>query len=201
MTMALPKIAARLTAAEYLQIERAAPYKSEFHDGEMFAMAGASPMHNRIAANLIREFGNQLEGKPCEAFTSDLRVRVEAAGLYTYPDLSVGCPPEFGDGDNLLNPSVLVEILSDSTEAFDRGKKWEMYRQIPSLQEFLLVSQHKPHIEHFVRQAGGQWLLSDVIGMSATLTVVSIGVTLALSKIYARVTFPPVAVPDPPVQG
>src|SRR5437867_3079283 len=159
--MRLPETARRLKEAEYLAIERRAEFKSEFFDGEMFAMAGGTPAHSLIATNLAREFGNLLKTHPCTAYNSDLRVKIEATGLHTYPDLSVVCGPlRFADQeqDTIVNPVLVAEVLSDSTEAYDRGKKFEHYQQVPTLREYLLVSQTEPRVEQFIRQDGGQWL-------------------------------------------
>src|SRR5580658_5380830 len=132
--MAIAKPIHRLSEAEYLEIERRAEIKSEFLGGEMFAMSGGTRGHSLIAINLAGEFRAQLKGRPCIPYNSDLRVKIEAAGLYTYPDLSVVCgDQQFEDeqGDTLLNPTVIVEVLSDSREAYDRGKKFEIYRRVP----------------------------------------------------------------------
>ncbi len=187
----------RLTEAEYLEIERRAPIKSEFLDGEMFAMSGGTSAHSLIAANMTRAIGNQLEGSPCVVYTSDLRVKVQPDGLYTYPDLSVACGgEEFADenNDTLLNPVVIVEILSDSREAYDRGKKFALYRQIPSLREYVLVSQHQPLLEQFIRQENAEWLLRVVSGLESKLSLSSIAITIEMAKIFANVRF----VPSPP---
>ena len=191
--MAIAKPVHRLTEAEYLEIERRAEFKSEFLDGEMFAMAGGTRWHSLIANNLGGEFRTRLKGRPCATYTSDLRVKVQASGLYTYPDLSVaGGEQQFVDehDDTLLNPTVIVEILSDSSEAYDRGKKFEFYRQIPSLREYLLVSQRKPLIEQFIRQNSGEWLLREASGMDARLSLPSLEITIALSDVFAQVQFP-----------
>jgi Uma2 family endonuclease len=190
--MAIAKPIHRLSEAEYLEIERRAEIKSEFLGGEMFAMSGGTPLHSQIAGNLIRELGTQLLTGPCIVYTSDLRVKVEASGLYTYPDVTIACgEPQLEDEqrDTLLNPSVIMEILSDSREAYDRGKKFELYRQIPSLREYLLVSQGKAHIEQFIRQPSGEWLYRESVGMDAQLTLPSLGVTVALSSVFAKVNF------------
>jgi len=194
--MSLPQSIPRLTEAEYLRIERAAEFKSEFFDGEMFAMAGGTPEHSLIATNIAREFGNRLRGRPCVAYNADLRIKVEATGLNTYPDLSIICGSlQFAEGtnDTVVNPSVLVEVISDSTEAYDRGRKFVHYRQIPSLKEYLMVSQKEPRIEKFARQADGQWILSEANGLDAALEVPSLGIALALSEVFANVKFPPLA--------
>lgn len=176
---------------EYLAIERAAPTKSEFYDGEMFAMAGGSPRHSRIGTNVAVEFGNKLRGKKCVPYNADLRILIERTGLFTYPDLSVVCGPlQFGAGDDTVtNPTLLVEVLSPSTEAYDRGQKFIQYRQIPSLHEYLLVSQSEPLLELFSRQADGLWTLRQAAG-DAELEIPSLGITVALAEIYAGVEFP-----------
>lgn len=141
--MGLAQKIPHLTPLEYLAVERAAPTKSEFYDGEMFAMAGGTAVHSLIGTNAAIEFGNKLRGKKCVPYNADLRIQVQATGLFTYPDLSVICGPlQFADADDdtVLNPSVLVEVLSPSTEAYDRGQKFLQYRQIPTLREYLLVS-------------------------------------------------------------
>jgi Uma2 family endonuclease len=199
--MAVAKPIRRLTEAEYLEIERRAEYKSEFLEGETFAMSGGTRAHSLIATNLIAELSTQLKQSPCAVFNSDLRVKVQAAGLYTYPDVSVACgEQQFEDEqeDVLLNPVVIVEILSESSEAYDRGKKFEVYRQIMSLSEYILVSQVKPRLEQFIRQAGGEWLLRDVVGLDSKLTLPSLKVTVALSEVYAKVRFAPVSASEKP---
>src|SRR5665213_2233034 len=192
--MAVANPVHRLTEVEYLEIERRAEGKSEFLDGEMFAMSGGTRSHNLIASNMNRAIGNQLEGCPCVVYTSDMRVKVQADGLYTYPDVSVACAEEeFADEyeDILLNPTVIVEILSDSREAYDRGKKFALYRQIPSLREYLLVSQHEPRVEQFIRQDSGEWLLREMTGLESKLSLPSIDIAIAMAKVYANVRFVP----------
>lgn len=192
--MAVADILHRLTEEEYLCLDRAADYKSEFFDGEMFAMAGGSPMHSLIAANLIRELGTKLKGRPCRPFTSDLRLKVEATGLDTYPDVSVVCSPlQFAAGtdDTVVNPTLLIEVLSGATEAYDRGEKFFHYRQMPSLQEYLLVSQRLPRFEQFVRRVNGEWALRIAEGMEATLVLPSLEITIALAEVFAGVDFVP----------
>jgi Uma2 family endonuclease len=184
----------RLTETEYLEIERAAEFKSEFFDGEMFAMAGGTLQHSLIGTNLTGEFRNRLKSGRCVAYNAELRVKVEATGLNTYPDLSVICgQPRFVEGtnDTVLNPTVLVEVLSDSTEAYDRGKKFEHYRQITTLQEYLLVSQKEPRIEKFSRRPDGQWLLSEAAGLEKSLEISSLQITISLAEVFANVTFVP----------
>ena len=190
--MAVAQTAPRLSEREYLAIERVAEFKSEFFNGEMFAMAGGSPMHSLIATNLTGEARTRLKGRPCVPFNSDLRLKVQATGLYTYPDLSVICGPlEFADeqDDVVINPTLIAEVLSDSTEAYDRGKKFEHYRQIPTLQEYLLVSQREARIEQFIREKSGDWRLREAVGMEAQLELPSLKVTIALAEVYANVKF------------
>ena len=153
----------RLTPAEYLALERSSEIKGEFFDGEIFAMAGASREHNLVVGNLLRELGNLLRNGPCEVYPSDMRVRCPN-GLGTYPDVSVACDPLFEDDreDTLVNPVVIIEVLSPSTEAWDRGTKFLSYRGLSSLREYVLVSQDRRLIEHYVRQSGfDQWLLTS----------------------------------------
>lgn len=187
----LPQPEHRLTEEEYLQLDRAAETKSEFYDGEIFAMAGGTPVHSLIGTNLARECGIQLKGSPCVAYNSDLRIKVEASGLMTYPDLSVICGPlEYAPGtdDTVLNPSLLAEVLSDSTEAYDRGIKWSHYQRIPSLQTYLLVSQHQPRVEQFTRGAGA-WAYADASGIESELEIPSLGIRIRLSEVFANVRF------------
>ena len=184
----------RLTEAEYLELERRAESRSEFFEGEVFAMAGGTPVHSQIATNLVRELGNKLKGRPCVVYNSDLRLKVEVTGLVTYPDLSVVCGPlQFAAGtdDTVVNPTVVVEVLSDSTEAYDRGRKFENYRQMPSLREYLLVSQKEPRIEQFVRQENGQWLLREAVGLAAALPLPSLEIQISLAEVFAGVEFVP----------
>src|SRR3989440_1590731 len=160
--MSLVQNLTRISEAEYLRLEREAQIRSEYFDGEMFAMAGGTRAHSLIATNLLRELSSGLKASDCVAYNTDLRVKVEATGLLTYPDVSVVCGEQrFLDEqeDTLLNPTLIIEVLSDSTEAYDRGKKFENYRQIPTCREYLLVSQKEPRIEQFIRQSTGEWTL------------------------------------------
>ncbi len=181
-----------LTPQRYLELERIAQTRSEFYCGEMFAMTGASRTHNRISLNVARRIDEQFDGRPCEVYQSDMRVKVSASGLYTYPDVVATCDaPQFEDEevDTLLNPQVIVEVLSDSTEAYDRGTKFGHYRKLDSLQEYVLISQESARVERYTRQPDGQWLLWSTEEMSDTLAISSIGCTLKLADIYARVIF------------
>ena len=190
----------RLSEAGYLAIERAAVFRSEFFDGEMFAMAGGSPTHSLIAANLIRALGNRVQGRGCLTFTSDLRVKVEDSGLYTYPDVSVACGElRFADAeqDTLVNPTLLAEVLSDATEAYDRGEKFGHYRRITSLQAYLLVSQRQPRVELFLRGEADQWLLRAAEGTDASIEIPPLGIALPLNEIFASAQFPPAQLRNP----
>ena len=182
-----------LTSEEYLARERQASFRSEFYRGEMFAMAGAGWPHTLIKDNMSREAGNCLRDGPCQVVTSDLRVKISATGLYTYPDLVVVCDePQFEDQvqDTLLNPLVIVEVLSDSTEKYDRGTKFSHYRQLPSVQEYVMVAQNRLLIERYVRQTDDSWLLT-VFGESAdTFDFASIGASIPMSAIYRGVKLP-----------
>jgi Uma2 family endonuclease len=180
-----------LTPEEYLEIEREAETRSEYLDGEMFAMSGGSREHNLIVTNLVRELSLQLKRRPCEVYSSDQRVRVPETGLYTYPDIVVVCgDPLFEDEavDTLLNPLLIVEVLSPTTEAYDRGKKFEGYRTIPTLAEYVLVSQREPLVEQFLRQDGQHWLFTATSGRERAVSLASIQCELALAEIYDKVS-------------
>ncbi|KXK57228.1 MAG: Uma2 family endonuclease [Candidatus Kapabacteria bacterium] len=181
-----------LTEEEYLAIERAAQWKSEYYQGEMFAMAGTSRNHARIAFNAAGELHGGLKGKGCEGYVSDMRVHVERSGLYTYPDIAIVCGnPEFQDGafDTLLNPVVIFEILSPSTESYDRGKKFQMYRQLPSLQEYILIAQDRPFVDQFIRDDEDRWFVLMTQGLESVLTLQSCGVSIPMSALYQNVEF------------
>ena len=181
-----------LTPQEYLARERQAETKSEYLRGEVFAMSGASREHNLIAGNVNRELTQQLRERECEVYQGDMRVNVSPTGLYTYPDLTVVCgEPAFEDAevDTLLNPRVLVEVLSPSTADYDRGRKFIHYRRLPSLHEYVLISQHRPLVEHYVRQGQDEWLLTEQSSLQDTLVLPSIQCQLPLSEIYLKVRF------------
>lgn len=181
-----------MTEAEYLAFERAAETKHEFFGGEVFDMAGASFKHNVIVGNLIAALGGQLRGRSCVVTPSDLRLHVPGLASFTYPDVMVICgEPRFFDdrSDTLLNPTIIIEVLSSSTEANDRGAKFQVYRAIDSLREYLLVSQNTPRIERFVRRPNDPiWELHDAYGLDAALTLDAITCTLSLTDVYANVT-------------
>ena len=199
--MRLPESLPRSTEAEYLATERAAEFKSEFFDGEIFAKAGGTPQHSLIATNLGAEFRNRLKASSCVPYNADLRIKVEATGLYTYPDLSVICDAlRFAQGtdDTVVNPSLLVEVMSPSTEAYDRGKKFEHYRQIPTLKEYLLVSQREPRIEQFIRQPGDHWLLVEAAGLERSLELPSLRISISLAEVFLKVSFAPAPIRTAP---
>lgn len=182
------------TEQEYIQFERASIGKHEYFDGQIYAMTGASRIHNLIAGNTLAMLHRQLRKKPCEIFPSDMRVKVTRTGLYTYPDLVIICgKPEFTDDtlDTLINPLVLIEILSPSTERYDRGMKAQNYRTIGTLQDYILIAQDQYHVEHYARQDTGQWLLQEAIGRESALTIRSIESTLALGDVYEKVAMTP----------
>ena len=191
--MGLAQPVQRLTAKEYLALERAAEFKSEFYDGEMYAMAGGSEAHSLIASNLLVALRRLLNGRPCVTFNSDLRVKVLESGLFTYPDLSVVCGErQFLDDsrDTLLNPGMIAEVLSPSTEAYDRGAKFSLYKEVASLTEYLLVSQSEPAVDLFIRHSSSEWRVRSAKGLDSALELPELGVTLSLREIYADVTFP-----------
>ncbi len=180
-----------LTEEEYLAIERLAEFRSEFYNGEMFGMTGATRRHNRIVTNLVTALDNQLRDRACNVYSSDMRVRVTSTGLYTYPDVVVTCgEEEFADDeqDTLLNPLVIFEVLSDSTEAYDRGKKFEHYQNIDTLSTYVLVTQKAPRIERYVRQKGGRaWVYTEDHETDVIVEIEAICCELKLQDVYAKV--------------
>lgn len=183
-----------LTEAEYLETERAAEHRSEYFQGEMFAMAGASRRHSLIISNLIRELGLQLKNRPCEVHGTDLRLRVSPTGLYTYPGVMVVCgEPQFANDqkDTLLNPVLIIEVLSESTRDYDRGRKFQHYRTLPSLLEYLTIAQDAPHIELWTRQPDDRWLLSESGDIAETIQLASVECALPLAEVYHKVEWPP----------
>ena len=182
----------RYTPAQYLAAERVAEFRSEFYRGEMFAMVGASRKHNLIAGDVFGELRQQFKDRKCEVYQSDMRVKVNATGLYTYPDVVATCDePRFEDDhvDTLVNPKVIVEVLSPSTELWDRGKKFEHYRNVPSLREYVMIAQDHVLVERFAINADGQWTLNDYRTLDDVLVLDSISCQIKLSDIYARIDF------------
>jgi Uma2 family endonuclease len=180
------------TPQEYLALEREAEFKSEYLDGIIYAMSGGSPQHSAIAANVIAITVAALRGKPCQVFSSDLKVATDPNGLYAYPDLSIVCGElSFQDEqhDVITNPTVLVEVLSPSTEAYDRGRKFAHYQHLESLKDYVLIAQDEPQVDHFTRQEGSQWIYSSATGLEANIFIASIDCVLHLSEVYDKVQF------------
>ncbi len=193
----------KFTAEEYAALELVAGYKSEFYRGEIFpmnghggpfAMAGAKFDHNQVKDNLVFEITCRLKGGPCRTLSSDMRVKVEATGLETYPDVLILCgPPTFTDDTEicLLNPAVVIEVLSPSTAHYDRGTKFRHYQLISSLQEIILIEQEEPICERYVRASDGvSWTRTTVEGSDASLTFATVNATIPLRDLYAGVEFP-----------
>ena len=181
-----------ITPQFYLDREREADFKSEYYRGEIFAMSGGSPRHSLIAANFAGAAWQSLRDKPCDVYNSDLRVKVSPSGLYTYPDASIICGElEFDDDkkDTVTNPTVLVEVLSESTESYDRGAKSSLYRDLPSLRELLLVDQKAAHVQQFIRQENGGWLLFEKTDLEESVKLDSVDIEIPLSEIYRGVQF------------
>jgi Uma2 family endonuclease len=177
------------TESEYLELERNADFKSEYYNGEIFAMAGATLIHNKIVSNLIFLFNQFLKDKPCDVYPSDLRLQVEKSGLYTYPDITIVCgKTELLDNkfDTLKNPTILIEVLSDSTEKYDRGQKFSFYREIPSLKEYILVSSKTMKIEKFKRLEDGNYLYIES-NEHQPFPIDSIDMNLNLEDVYNKI--------------
>jgi Uma2 family endonuclease len=180
----------KYTPEEYLVIDRQSDFKNEYLNGEIFAMTGASRKHNLITINVATSLNSQLKGRQCEVYANDMRVKVSSSGLYTYPDVVVVCgSPEFEDIeiDTLINPALIIEVLSKSTEGYDRGDKFGHYRKLESLLEYVLISQDKHHLEHYIRQSDNQWLLSEAGDLQARIDLPSIDCKLGLADIYDKV--------------
>ena len=200
--MSQPQTLPRYTVEEYLTWERESEERHEYLDGEIYAMAGESEQHGDICVNIVGELREQLKGRPCRVWTKDVKIRSgptptrqrNTRGLYSYPDIVVVCGErQYLDEhqDVLLNPTVVIELLSKSTEAFDRGEKFRRYRTfVPTLTDYVLVSQALPSIEHYRGQAKNEWVLTSVGELDGSLHLASIGCTLRLSEVYDRVTFP-----------
>jgi Uma2 family endonuclease len=183
----------KVTEEQYLAMDRAAEVRSEFMDGEMWAMSGGSMRHAGLQANIIIELGVALRGSDCRMFTSDLRVRVLPGRMYAYPDVTVVCGkpvPADDHQDILLNPAVIFEVLSPNTEKYDRGIKFQYYLSLETLKDFILVDQNKVRVEHYARGSPGAWTFRAYEQLDDELKIDSIGVSLALSRIYDRVEFP-----------
>src|SRR5689334_2786280 len=182
-----------MTPAEYLEIERKAEFKSEYIAGRMYAMSGVSRRHSLIAGNLYREISSQFRGRNCEAHIADMRVNISPTGMYTYPDLVAVCgEARFEDAavDTLLNPTVIIEVLSPSTEAYDRGEKFANYRRLETLREYVLIAQEQLRIEHY-RREGSEWVLTEISDPEGTLNLPSIDCHISVSAIYEKIDFDP----------
>jgi Uma2 family endonuclease len=182
----------KLTPQEYLRREREAEFKSELINGELFAMAGASKEHIRINSSVAFHLTRQLLNSPCEVAFNDLRVKINEAGNYVYPDILVFCDDgEWEDKqfDTLLNPRIIIEVLSSSTSQRDHEAKWPLYQQLPSLTDYLMVAQHRRHVQHYARQNETMWLYSIHATPESEITLASINSTLTLQEIYERVSF------------
>jgi Uma2 family endonuclease len=181
-----------LTLDQYLERELQTGVKYEFLRGEIFAMVGGSPRHALIATNFTGEARQRLRNSHCVPYNSDLRIKIETSGLYTYPDASIFCEELRLDGEipnAVLNPTVVVEVLSDSTEKYDRGVKSSHYRRLPSLKELVLISQDRPMVECYRRHEEGRWLLTEASALEQELVLESVGIAIPLSEIYRNVEF------------
>jgi len=177
------------TPEEYLELERNSETKGGYFSGEIFAMGGATPQHVLIVTNVVSELRSQLKDRPCKVYSTDLRVKVEPTGLYTYPDVVVVWDdPKFSDDqkDTLTNPVLIIEVLSDSTKNYDRGEKFELYRTLDSFKEYVLIAQDKLHVEHHVRQADNTWVLSETNRIESQIDLSSVNCVLKLSEIYDK---------------
>ena len=189
------QLKSKLTPEEYLAFERRSEVRHEYMDGELFAMSGASEPHNQIVVNLSGEIRAQFKGRSCKVYTNDMRVRIAGTGRYVYPDVTAVCgAARFDDQelDTLINPSLIIEVLSTATEAYDRGEKFGYYRRIETFAEYVLVAQDKPHIEQFSSQPNGQWLFTATSGLESSVELPSVGCRLLLAEIYDKVEFEPV---------
>jgi len=182
-----------ISREEYSASERTSPVKHEYYNGQIYAMAGGSPAHARLGFNISVAIGKRLQGKSCRGASSDQRVRIEASGLETYPDALVVCPPERyaeDDANVLLNPALIVEVLSPSTEAYDRGGKFGQYSQIDALRDYILVSQDRIGVEHFQRAAGGEWRFRRCTRREDALPLENLEITIPLEEIYEGLDVP-----------
>ena len=180
------------TAEEYLAMEVVADYKSEFYDGGIFAPAGGSADHSTVAVNSAAELRQLLDVRPCRVFNSDMRLHVRRSGLYTYPDVTVVCGKEQmveHRDDTITNPLLIIEVLSDSTRDYDRGAKFDLYKQIPSLQEYVLIESERARVECYRRTADDRWTIEAFDGLDAVSLFESIGCEVPLRRIYHKVSW------------
>ena len=186
-----------VTPEEYLEFERTSEYKHEYYKGEIFAMTGASARHNTINFNTGVTLGAQLKGTRCRGYANDQRVKIPATDLYTYPDLAIVCgEPVYEQSDTLTNPALIVEVLSPSTQDYDRGQKFDHYRKLPSLAEYLLIAQSRCHVIHYARQSENTWLMSEYDDLQSVITLPAINCRLPLADVYDRVEFDEPAVSE-----
>jgi Uma2 family endonuclease len=184
------------TVDDYFRVENESPLKHEFRRGRIIAMAGGLEPHSLIGTNIAGSLWGRLRGSPCRVYNPDLRVFAADYGEYAYPDVTVICgPTEFNERKTAMNPKVIVEVLSTSTEAVDRGEKFDAYREIPTFEQYLLVAQDRPYAQTFLRQPGGNWLMHPYVGIDAVIRLESIGIELPLVEVYAGVVFPPAVGP------
>jgi Uma2 family endonuclease len=179
-----------ITEEEYLAYERSSTTRHEYYAGVIYAMAGGTEPHNLIAGNAYASLHNQLRRKPCRVYQSDMRVKIARTSLQTYPDVVVICgQPQFADSvrDTVINPIALIEVLSPSTERYDRGMKFQHYRMIDSLRDYILIAQDQHHIEHYVRQGDDTWVLREATGTEAQIYIQSIECMLRLEDVYEKV--------------
>jgi Uma2 family endonuclease len=193
----------RYTLEEYFALELESDARYEYWDGHVFELSGGSPAHETIILNTAAHLREALRGCGCRAFLSNLRIKVPAYLPYRYADLSALCGrpvyENIGGLDALTNPSLLVEVLSSSTEAFDRGDKFSYYKSIESFSEYLLVAQRRPHVTQLVRQPNGDWLQREANALTETLNLESLGCALPLSEVYRDIDFPPAPLPFPTI--
>ncbi len=197
---ALPK--RHYSIEEYIELLKNSDERFEYVDGDVVAMAGGKIAHGDIAANIVRHLGNRVAERPCRVSGGDTALKVPAITPFRFPDVSVVCGErlieEFQGIEMLVNPQLIIEVLSPSTEIYDREGKFLAYQSIDSFQEYLLVEQDRPHVTHYVRQQANKWLRADIIGMDSSVNLESIGVTLPLAEIYWQINFP---VPETPAQS
>lgn len=190
----------KYTLEEYFELEHSTSERYEYWNGEIFCMSGVSDEHDQIEGNTSYTLRHSLEGKPCRVFTANMRIKVPTLPPYRYADVSVLCgKPQFekiGGVDVLTNPTLIIEVLSDSTEAYDRGDKFTHYKSILSLREYLLIAQHRPHITQYVKQDNGSWSYQEVNEISANLYLPSLDCILELGEVYRDVTFPETPLPN-----
>jgi Uma2 family endonuclease len=193
------QLSRRYTLEEYFELELSSEEKYEYFDGEVFNMSGGSPAHEQVIVNLIINLGNKLRGRGCRVFPSNLRVKVPSLPPYRYPDLTALCgTPHYekiGGIDALTNPTLIAEVLSSSTEAYDRGDKFTNYKSIESFGEYVLIAQHRPHVTHYVKGDDGRWAYEEINELDALLVLASLDCRIELRDVYENVEFPPLVPP------